>query len=205
MKDYHKILLGVLFIAILWSASRPESVANWWLEILPVFVGIPLVIFLGQKFKLSNLSYSLILIYLFLPILQAHYGVAKVPFGFTLSDLLGVTNRNMFDRLTHFAFGLLLTYPLFEIFKGALEKRKRQFLNYFLPAMVIMGFASIYEVVELMVREFSSSKLTFLFVASQADFWDTSWDITSTLIGLSITLLIIGVVAIIKQNYFPKV
>lgn len=127
MTRYQKILLIIFCIAILWSAVQPYAYGDWFLEILPVFIGIPATFFIGKKFKFSNLSYTLVALLFVLPIVQAHYSVAKVPFGFTLGEWFN-TSRNMFDRLTHFAFGFLMFYPLYEIFKIV---TRRKFLQYF--------------------------------------------------------------------------
>jgi putative membrane protein len=188
MNTYRKVLLALFVLAIGLSAISPESYGNWFLEISPVFIAVPFIVYLGRRFGFSDASYTLILIYLLLPIIQAHYGVANVPFGFILAKWENIDGRNMFDRLTHFSFGLLLFYPLLEIFKKSLSHHN--FLKYFVPASVIMAFASFYEVIELVVRQLASPHLAFLFIAAQADFWDTSKDIANTLEGLAIALAI---------------
>ncbi len=200
MTKYQKILFSIFIATIIWSVFSPLSIGDWLLEISPVLVFAPVIIYLGHKFKISNLSYTLILIYMFLPIVQAHYGVANVPFGFVLSKWEGIVNRNMFDRLTHFAFGLLWFYPLYEILKEAIGKRRKQFLCYFLPFSVIMMFASMYEVLELIVRQTASHKLSFLFVAAQGDFWDTSKDIANTAMGVTLAVIIVLIITRIKMK-----
>lgn len=199
MDTYKKVLLSLFVVAIVASAISPLSLNNWFLEILPVFIAAPIIIYLGRRFGFSNTSYTLIFLYMMLPIVQAHYGVANVPFGFTLAKWENITDRNMFDRLTHFAFGLLLFYPLLEVFRKSIVGHK--FLIYFVPASVIMALASIYEVAELIVRELASERLSFLFVAAQADFWDTSKDIANTLEGVTIAI----VVALIVETYRKRI
>ncbi len=205
MTKYQKILSGIFIAAVVWSAISPASNGDWWLEISPVFVALPAIIFLGRKFRISDFSYSIILLYMMLPIVQAHYGVANVPFGFTLSRWEGIVGRNMFDRLTHFAFGLLWFYPLYEILKEAIGKRRRLFLSYFLPFSVIMMFGAMYEVLELIVRQTASPSLSFLFVAAQGDFWDTSKDLANTAIGAALALIIILIVNKIKKAKHQKI
>jgi putative membrane protein len=204
MTKYQKILLGIFIIAVIWSAISPASMGDWWLEISPVLVFIPIIIFLGRKFKISSFSYTIIVLYMLLPIIQAHYGVAHVPFGFTLSKWEGIVDRNMFDRLTHFAFGLLWFYPLYGIMREAIGKHRREFLSYFLPFSIIMMFGAMYEVLELIVRQTASSKLSFLFVAAQGDFWDTSKDLANTAIGAVLAIIIILIMNKIRENKYLK-
>jgi len=196
MNTYRKILLALFIIAVGLSAISPESYGNWFLEISPVFIALPFIVYLGRRFGFSDISYTLIFLYLLLPIIQAHYGVANVPFGFVLADWQNIDNRNMFDRLTHFSFGLLLYYPLLEVFKKSIAHHN--FLKYFVPASVIMAFAAFYEVIELIVRQLASPHLAFLFIAAQADFWDTSKDIANTLEGLAIALAVTLIAAKVR-------
>ena len=74
-----------------------------------------LVVVLGFYFRLSNLSYTLIAIFMVMHLVGSHYTYAEVPFGYTLQRWFGA-ERNMYDRLVHFSFGLLLAYPVREIF-----------------------------------------------------------------------------------------
>ncbi len=127
--------------------------------------------------------------------MQAHFGVAYVPFGFKLGELWGTT-RNMFDRLTHLAFGLLWTYPLYEIFRQSIGKRN--FLNYLIPGAVLMGFASIYEIIEWVVGKYAGPNLAFLFVAAQQDIYDAAKDMAMTLWGVVVALFIIFIVIRIR-------
>ena len=186
MKKYHIILLIIFIIAVIMSAISPSNEGNWWLEILPAIVALPLVFFLGKKFKLSHFSYTLILIYLILPIIQAHYGVAHVPIGEMLGEWFN-SERNMFDRVTHFAFGFLLTYPLFEITKQSFSKNI--FMHYFFPFLLIMGFSGVYEIAEWIVHESVSAQLSYLFVAAQQDLFDPARDMFMALVGYIVVMI----------------
>ena len=75
----------------------------------------------------------------------AHYKYSDVPLGEWMKPLLH-TNRNMYDRVAHFSFGLLLSYPLQEMFmrKAGVTGRWR----YILPVEAILSFSAIYEIME---------------------------------------------------------
>ncbi len=198
MKKYRKFFLTVFLFSILLSAIHVESFSDWLLEISPVLLGIPLIWYLGKKFKLSDISYVCIGVYLVLPILQAHYGVAHVPFGFTIGKWMGVS-RNMFDRLTHFSFGFLITYPLFEIMQQKIGKFR--YFNFWMSASMIMGVSAIYEVFEWSARQFMSDRLSFLFIAAQADFWDTSKDLAMAFAGVIGSLVIMIIAVKLHEKY----
>lgn len=190
---YISALGAVIGISIIVSSVHPLSNGDWWLEILPVFIAIPIIYFLGKIYKLSLFSYTLLAIYLLMPIAQAHYGVANVPLGWRISEVLG-SARNMFDRLEHFSFGLLCVYPMFEICKKEFTA-KRIYLTYFVPFALVMTISAVYEVIEWIVHIFATERLAFLFVAAQADLWDATEDMAVAMWGALIALGIIFTVS----------
>jgi putative membrane protein len=99
--------------AVFWIALAVHSVdrSDWFLENLLVFATASVLIPTYRRFQLSNLSYALILVFLAFHAVGAHYTYAKVPAGFWLMDWLHL-KRNHYDRVIHFAFGLLLLYPV---------------------------------------------------------------------------------------------
>ena len=115
MTRYQWSLLGIFLVFWTWAAINPVHPDDWLLENYLVFLFVPVIILLGRYFRLSNLSYTLITVFMILHVIGSHYTYAEVPFGDTLGSWLG-TDRNMYDRLVHFSFGLLLAYPLREMF-----------------------------------------------------------------------------------------
>lgn len=185
------VLLVVFIIAVLGSAINALSGENWFLELLPVIIFVPLFIYLGERFRISDGSYFLIFIYMLMPVIQAHYGVGYVPIGFELSSWFNTT-RNVFDRFTHFFYGFLLFYPLYEMIKY--EIGSRDFMNYMIPSAILLGMASVYEILEWLVFELSGPRLAFLFIGAQDDFYDTPKDMAMTFMGvfLVITIMLIS-------------
>ncbi len=198
MLIYQIVLACMLLAAVGLSAIGAANYGDWILEVVPVIFAFPALYFIGKKFRLSNISYTLLFLYFLLPVIQGHYGVAHVPAGFELSKILGVT-RNSFDRVTHFAFGLVMVLPVYEILAQVLESSKTV-LRYFMSFSIIMMGAAVYECIELAAHLFLSKNLSFLFVGGQADFWDTSNDIAMSLIGALITLIIVFIVAKISHK-----
>lgn len=197
MTTYLKLLIGIFIVFVIWSAIRPLSDDNWLLEMLPVIVALPPMIYLGLRYKLSHLSYTLIFFYVLMLVIQAHYGVGYVPIGLKLAPLFG-TERNVFDRLTHLFSGLLWFYPLFEITKQSVGKRN--FLDYMIPSAIIMGLGAIYEIAEWLAFEFSGPRLSFLFIGAQDDFYDTPKDLAMSLIGV----IIAGSLVYLSNTFFCR-
>ena len=94
---------------------------------------------------LSSISYFLITLFLTLHAIGVHYTYAEVPFGSWLQQALAL-NRNHFDRVVHFCFGFLLTYPCEEWFR--LFAQVRGWLRYYLPNITILGLSGLWEIVE---------------------------------------------------------
>src|SRR5512133_1405513 len=115
MTRYQAALL-VVFVAVwIWAAIDPVFRADWLLENVLVFVFVPLILVAGFYFRLSSVSYTLITLFMILHVIGAHYTYERVPFGYTLQHWFGA-QRNMYDRLVHCSFGLLLAYPIREMF-----------------------------------------------------------------------------------------
>ena len=104
----------VVFSAVM--AIAPVSRQFWVAaNILPVMLVIVLTM-THRLFALSPGSYCLITIFLTLHTIGVHYTYSQVPLGEWMQQALHL-NRNHFDRIVHFSFGFLLTYPLEEWFR----------------------------------------------------------------------------------------
>jgi putative membrane protein len=67
-----------------------------------------------RRFAFSNPSYLLIALFLSLHAVGTNTGYAHSPIGDWLRETLGL-QRNPYDRVIHFGFGLLLAYPCREL------------------------------------------------------------------------------------------
>lgn len=114
--DNHFLLIALGCYLLFWIAFaiRPLDRGDWLLENLLVFVTAAVLGSTYRRFQFSNASYALILIFLAVHTIGAHYIYAKVPAGFWLQDWLHLT-RNHYDRAIHFSFGFLLVYPMREL------------------------------------------------------------------------------------------
>ena len=127
-------------LAALWVplAFHPFDRADWWLENALLFVGVTVLVVTHRVFPLSKVSYTTLFVFFCLHTIGAHFTYAEVPYdeawrqltGHSLNEALG-WERNNFDRVVHFAYGLLLAYPIREVFLRIANVRG--FWGYFLP------------------------------------------------------------------------
>jgi putative membrane protein len=165
---------------VLWSAMAisPIDWHNWILaSVLPAIVLGGLVV--GRRvLPLSAASYLLIGAFITLHTIGAHYTYARVPLGAWVSPFLG-DGRNDYDRIVHFAFGLLLAAPL----RDAFARAARGFLLYYLPVMTILGLSSLWEILESWVARIVSPELGAAYLGSQGDVWDAQKDMAAAFCG----------------------
>ena len=129
-RRYLVTLAGVFAVIWVALAINPHDRSAWALENALV-LGLGAVLFATRRaFVFSRVSYTLIFLFLCLHTVGAHYTYSLVPYddwwraltGRTLNSVLG-WERNNFDRVVHFSYGLLLAYPIREIFLRVAEVR----------------------------------------------------------------------------------
>ena len=183
------IYLWILLIAFLsawsWAAINPLYFDDWLLENLLIFILVPIIIVTRKTFEFSLLSYLFITVFAILHVIGSHYTYAEVPWGVTLGECLG-TDRNMYDRLVHMLFGVLLVYPVYEIYVRTV--RSSAFWSYVVPFMIISAFSGIYEVIEWGAAEVVDPEAGIAFLGSQGDIWDAQKDMLLAKIGAIFTL-----------------
>jgi putative membrane protein len=188
---YQWFLLGTF--VVLWAvlAIRPLYRHDWLLENILVFIIAPALVVSARYFRLSNLSYTLITVFLIMHIWGAHYTYEKVPLGFTLSEWFGA-ERNHYDRIVHFAFGFLLSYPIREMFLRIAAVRG--FWGYFLPLDVTLSMSGLFEIFEWGVAALVNPTAGLAYLGSQGDIWDAQKDMALASLGAVIAMSIIGIV-----------
>ena len=146
-----------------------------------------------KKFRLSNLSYTFIFMFMILHIMGARFTYSEVPyneffiqyFGFDFNEFFGFT-RNHYDRLVHFSFGLFLAYPIREVFMRIANTKG--IWSFYLPLDVVMAFSMIYELIEYGFVLFVAEEVSHTYLGTQGDEWDAHKDMFLAALGGFITL-----------------
>ncbi len=196
---YPLILLLLLLAVAIPLAFSPTSRADWALENSLVVVGVGLLIATWRRFPFSKVSYTTIFLFLVLHEVGAHYTYSEVPYdawfegltGRTLNSVLGL-ERNHYDRLVHFSYGLLIAYPIRELMVRVANGRG--FWGYFFPLDVVMSTSVVYELIEWAAALVFGGELGEAYLGTQGDVWDAQKDMAlaslGALVALSITAAI---------------
>lgn len=111
LKEKFPIFLLILFLLFsVLMGMDPKYRYVWFVENIILIIFLLFMVFTYRYFKFSNISYFLIFLFCIFQTIGAHYSYAQVPIGFWIQNLLEL-DRNHYDRLVHFLFGFLLTYP----------------------------------------------------------------------------------------------
>ena len=187
-------LLQVLaaIYAVVWVilAFDPIDRFDWILENILTVLFVALLVGTYRKFPLSDLSYMLITLFMILHAVGAHYTYAKVPLGFWMQNTLHLS-RNHFDRIVHFSFGLLMAYPIREVFLRIASARG--FWAYYLPLDVTLAFSAVYEIIEMVAAVLVSPELGAAYLGTQGDVWDTQKDMGCAAIGAVVCMTLTAV------------
>ena len=178
----------VLWLCLVWLAAAisPFNRFDWLLENLLVFVYLILLVATYRIFPFSNLSYFLFTLFLTLHLMGSHYTYTETPVGYWIKDAFALS-RNPYDRIVHFAYGLLLAYPFREILMRSAGLRG--LWAGFITLNVVLAFSGFYEVIEAVVAMIVSPELGDAYLGTQGDIWDSQRDMFAALIGAILALL----------------
>ena len=202
----HRRYLGLLAIGfgLIWVllGIAPHDRGTWALENAPAILLVAGVAIFHPRLRLSRMSYTLIFIFLCFHEVGAHFTYARVPyddlirrcFGTGINDLVG-WERNNFDRVVHFLYGLLLAYPVREIFLRVANARG--FWGYFLPLDLTMSTSMLFELLEWATAVvFGDGASDYL--GTQGDSWDAHKDMALASLG---ALLAMTTTALINAHF----
>ena len=210
--EYQKyaLNLGIIFLVLfIVLAVNPIDRHDWMLENLLVVIIVPVLIFSSKNFPLSKISYTLIFIFLCLHEIGAHYTYALVPYDQWFNSIFGRTfnsifgwERNHFDRLVHFSYGLLLAYPIREMFHRVVNVSG--FWGYFLPLDVCMSTSMLFELFEWAAVEIFAGDLGVAYLGTQGDIWDAHKDMGLASLGAVVAMLVTAMINYKLQRDFAK-
>lgn len=185
-KNYPKYCLFIYSAIWIILAIKPLNRFDWFLENLLPLIFIPALILSYKKFRLSNLSYTLILIFMILHAIGAHYTYSEVPFIKSLFNNLNF-QRDNYDRLVHFTFGFLMTYPIREFLVKFANIKKSW--SYILPINIIISASALYEIIEWSVAVIVQPNNAIAWLGIQEDIFDAQKDMLMAAIGSIIIMI----------------
>jgi len=208
--DRYAAGLAALF-ALLWVALaiEPNHREDWAVENALVLFFVAVLAATYRRFRLSRISYTLIFLFLCLHEIGAHYTYSEVPYdawfealtGRSLNALMG-WERNHFDRFAHFMYGLLLAYPIRELFLRLVGVRG--FWGDFLPLEFTIATSAFYELIEGGAALVFGGELGAAYLGTQGDVWDAQRDMALASLGALVAMLLTAAVNAALRGDFAR-
>ncbi len=188
--------MAVLIVMVLASIELLEW-SSYLLHQLGTLLFLALMLGAYRYGYISSRSYVLAAIFLFIHIIGARYLYSYVPyddwtqqlFSISLSELFG-WQRNMYDRLVHFSYGLLLFFAMIESSKSIFKVQSSKLLIA-IALMINMSSSLLYELLEWGIAATLSPEAAEAYNGQQGDVWDAHKDMALALLGGLIAAAII--------------
>jgi putative membrane protein len=102
------------------------------------------------------------------------------------NEARAAAGRNHYDRVIHFAYGLLVTVPVVELLREF--SPPRGVWRYLLPVLFILANSAIYELIEWGAAVVFGGDLGTAYLGTQGDEWDSQKDMACALIGALLSI-----------------
>ena len=196
-RRYPALLLALLTALWLALAIAPVYRQDWLLENLLVVIAVPILVATSGRLRFSNTAYNCLFLFFALHSLGAHYTYSLVPYdewfralcGQSLDALLGF-ERNHYDRLMHFLYGLLITPAAVELF-AHYGRYPRSWAVLF-PFLFMAAHSTIYELIEWGAALLFGGDLGQAYLGTQGDVWDAQRDMALAMSGSVLALVILA-------------
>jgi len=183
---FKKTLVAIFILFWIFLAINPVNREVWVLENILVITLFPVVLWLDKKYTFSNWAFFGLTLFVILHLFGAHLTYEKMAYFVWFSDLFG-WERNYYDQVIHFFFGLLVFVPFFEIFYHHGYSRR---LSYLIAFLFISAIGSWYELLEWIAMLIFCGEPGCSVYITQGDEWDTQKDMAYSVVGALIPLLI---------------
>ena len=167
------VLFAVVLLGLVWSGIGPHDRLTWFLEVVPVLVAVPLLVWTARSFPLTPLAYVLIAVHALILMYGGHYTYALTPLGNWMQDVFGFT-RNHYDRIGHLMQGFGPAIIARELLLRTSPLRPGKWL-FVLITLSILGVSACYEFTEWWAA-IAGGDAAGAFLGTQGDVWDTQWD-----------------------------
>ena len=194
--------LSIFIPVLIWSAILPKDPFTWFLEVLPVFIGLFVLLLTYKKFPLTSLLYTLILIHMIILMVGGHYTYAEVPLFDWIKEAFD-QHRNNYDKVGHFAQGFIPAILAREILiRKHIVQGSKIWLNTIILSLVL-AFSAFYELVEWWVA-LAVGEDAEAFLGTQGYIWDTQSDMGYALFGGIVALVMLSKIHDKQLNLLPE-
>jgi putative membrane protein len=179
------VLLATIVVWV-WSGFEPHDRFTWFLETLPVLIGLPLLLWCDRKYRITNLLFALICFHCVVLCIGGKYTYAEVPLGEWMKTQFGFV-RNHYDRFAHFIQGFVPAILAREVLLRHRVVRKGFWLSLYCIS-VSLAFSAFYEIIEWWPAALTGQAAE-AFLGTQGDPWDTQWDMFLAFVGATTSIL----------------
>lgn len=185
MPKSHQLIYGIYIIVWTIMAINPKYPNAWLLENVLVFLFFPFVIWMDLKHRFSIAALIMLLVFASLHSLGSHFTYAEMEYFNVISNWMGF-ERNHFDRVVHFLFGLLLFRIIFEIVISFVKTFRSAI---FFTITLILSISTLYEIIEWLAAIIFYPELGIAFLGIQGDVWDSQKDTIAAFFGAMLNLI----------------
>jgi putative membrane protein len=204
--SFHWYWLAVLGIACGLASIHPLEMPAYLLHQVGTIVGVLIILRLTYLRFVSRMGFALSIVFIMIHVLGAHYLYSYVPyndwskqfFNFDLNAYFG-WSRNMYDRLVHVSYGLLLYKIIFDCFSVWLPKAGRGQIA-LLVIQFVMASSMFYELIEWVIAIDMSPKEAENYNGQQGDVWDAHKDMAVATLGA----MIAWALTFLKRHWIGK-
>lgn len=176
------LVMGLMAI----TAISPYDRSTWLMEVAPILIAAPVLLFTYRRFPLTTILYILIALHAVVLICGGAYTYARVPLGYWLQEFFSLS-RNPYDRIGHFMQGFVPALVAREVLiRGGYVTNRR--MTTFLCLCIAMAISAWYELIEWGAAV-ALGQAADDFLGTQGDPWDTQWDMFMCFIGAVTALL----------------
>lgn len=180
------LIIAIYIITFIVLSIKPVDRFEWWLESIISILTVLLLTVLYRKVILTNFSYICIFILLILHTVGSHYTYSLCPVGIWMKNLLKL-DRNGYDRLVSFSFGLLFYFPVIEMLYNKL--RYKYYQACVLACIIMLSISAINEMVQVYSSIALSKHQADIFLGFQGDIFDCQNDMAMLLLGSVIAMV----------------
>jgi putative membrane protein len=181
-------LLIALAVLAAVSCVRAPFQAQMALQHVPTVVAIALLAIAARNGTLSNAAFTCVVAFLLFHVLGARYIYSYVPYdawsqrllGFSLTQRFGF-RRNHYDRVVHFAFGVLSVRPAWEILTRRFKVPAR--FAWYASVEFVLAASLLYELFEWALTMILSPQDAGAYNGEQGDIWDAHRDMLGAFVG----------------------
>ena len=199
-------ILFILFLAAFaGSWVRPPYLQFLLMQHVPTFLAACLLVYLSNRFVISRLSFASIVLFLCLHTLGARYLYSYTPYNDWSEWLLGINitetfgfDRNHYDRVVHFSFGLLMAVPIQEFERRYLKLSLA--ISSVLAIECILATSAGYELLEWAIAVVFTPEWADNFLGQQGDVFDAQKDTALATGGAVISICVMAVASRFRKS-----